>query len=219
MPALSITMSAPYLTQFLTIALVHLLAVASPGPDFAVIVRQSITYGKKTALWSSLGLGFGILSHVCYTMLGIGVLISHSIIAFNIMKTVGALYLVYIGIKCLKASPQSSTLDFEQPRNALPTVPKAIWTGFLTNGLNPKATLFFLSLYTVVITPQTPLVIQGIYGVYMAVATVLWFSMLSLFFGNHHIRSRFLRIGHWFERTTGAVLILLGIKLATTGHQ
>jgi RhtB (resistance to homoserine/threonine) family protein len=204
-------------SQFLTIALVHLLAVASPGPDFAIIVRQSISHGKTTALWSSLGVGMGILIHVCYCLLGIGVVVSQSIIAFTIMKTLGALYLIYIGIKSLKTKPQNmSSLVLEQKHTHSQPVRKAIWTGFLTNGLNPKATLFFLSLFTVVIDPATPLMVQGLYGLYMAVATGVWFSLLSLFFGHKNIRSFFLKIGHWFERLTGAVLILLGIRLASS---
>ncbi len=206
-------------SQFFTIALVHLLAVASPGPDFAIIVRQSRRYGKRTALWSSQGVGTGILVHVCYSLLGIGMIISHSIIAFNIMKVLGALYLLYIGYKSLKAKPHNASLEVNGKGGASQTVPRAIWTGFLTNGLNPKATLFFLSLFTVVIDPLTPLVTQALYGLYMAVATGVWFALLSLFFGQQRVRSCFLRVGHWFERATGAVLILLGIRLVTTPHQ
>ncbi len=204
-----------HISQFFTIAFVHLLAVASPGPDFAIIVRQSITYGKQTALWSSLGVGMGILIHVCYCLLGIGMIVSQSIIAFNIMKILGALYLIYIGYKSLKAQPQNVSITLENKNRLAQPVSKAIWTGFLTNGLNPKATLFFLSLFTVIIDPATPLVTQGVYGLYMAVATGVWFSLLSLFFGHKHIRSFFMKTGHWFERLTGVVLILLGIRLAT----
>lgn len=207
-----------YLTQFLTIALVHLLAVASPGPDFAIIVRQSIAHGKVTALWSSLGVGCGILIHVCYSLLGIGVIVSQSILAFTVMKIVGALYLVFIGFKSLRAQPHSTLLPAVGHQARQPTIAQAFWTGFLTNGLNPKATLFFLSLFTVIIQPQTPLLVQAGYGVYMAVATGVWFAMLSLFFGHQRIRNHFLKIGHWFERLTGTVLILLGVKLAAASH-
>ena len=95
-------LEAPYLSEFLTVALVHLLAVASPGPDFAIIVKQSISQGRKAALWSSLGIGLGIFIHVFYSLLGIGLVISQSITAFNIMKFLGAAYLAYLGVKGLK---------------------------------------------------------------------------------------------------------------------
>ncbi len=209
----------PYLTQFMTIAVVHLLAVASPGPDFAIIVRQSITYGRRTALWTSLGIGCGILIHIGYSLLGIGLIVSQSIALFSVMKIIGALYLIYLGTKAIRAKPMNSAEIYTRHNQKnLPTTLQALRTGFFTNGLNPKATLFFLSLFTVVIDPATPLTIQAGYGLYMAVATGVWFSGLSLLFGHSAVRRRFLQIGHWFDRLTGVVLIGLGLKLALTGR-
>lgn len=208
-----------YLSQFLTIALVHLLAVASPGPDFAIVVRQSVRYDTRSALWTSLGLGLGILIHVCYCLLGIGLIISQSIIVFTVIKIACALYLFYIGVKSLKAQPQGGALIIDGDQENQPTTRQAIVTGFLTNGLNPKATLFFLSLFTVVIDHSTPLIIQAGYGLYMAVATGVWFSLLSLFLGQGAIRTNLLKVGHWIERATGVVLILLGIKLIATTQE
>jgi threonine/homoserine/homoserine lactone efflux protein len=86
----------------------------------------------------------------------------------------------------------------------------------VTNGLNPKATLFFLSLFTVVINPHTPLLVQGGYGVYLAVATALWFCLVAMLFSQQRVRDSFGRLGHWFDRLMGAVLVGLGIKLAFT---
>ena len=208
-----------YLSEFLTIAVVHLLAVASPGPDFAIIVRQSITYGKTTARWSSLGVGLGILIHVVYSLAGVGLIISQSIIAFNVMKYLGAAYLIYMGIKALKAQPENVTVDAVQQNRQVPSTFQAVRMGFITNGLNPKATLFFLSLFTVVIKPDTPLMIQSVYGLYLAIATGLWFTMISSIFGQPIVRNLFKSIGHWFERTMGAALIFLGIKLAVSSNQ
>lgn len=206
------------LSQFLTIVIVHLLAVASPGPDFAVVVKQSVTHGRITALWTSLGVGTGILVHVLYSLLGIGLIISQSIVAFTVMKFIGAVYLMYIGWKALRAGPASSRF-YSGGKRETPTRAKAYWTGFLTNGLNPKATLFFLSLFTVVIAASTPLGVQVFYGIYMALATALWFSGVSLVFSSSRVRVLFGKIGHWFERLMGGVLLLLGIKLIITSQK
>lgn len=211
-------MEVQYLSQFITIVVVHLLAVASPGPDFAVVVKQSVTHGKVTALWTSLGVGTGIFLHVLYSLLGIGVVVSQSVVAFTIMKYLGAAYLVYLGWKALRTRPSSSPL-FSKEAQQRPSAGKAYWIGFLTNGLNPKATLFFLSLFTVVISPDTPVLIQGFYGVYMAFATALWFSGISMVFGNSRVRNLFGKVGHWFERFMGGALLLLGIKLAITSQK
>ncbi len=205
-----------YFSQFLTIAIVHFFAVASPGPDFAVIVRQSIAHGKQTGIWTSIGVGCGILVHVSYSLFGLGVIVSQSIVLFNVLKIMGGMYLVYIGLKTLRARPKSEAMLVADggKESTAQTAGQAIWTGFLTNGLNPKATLFFLSLFTVVINPETPFLIQAGYGVYMAVATAVWFSGVSLFLGHPLVRQKFFKLGHWFDRITGAVLIALGVKLA-----
>ncbi|PLX95166.1 MAG: lysine transporter LysE [Desulfuromonas sp.] len=201
--------------EFLTIVVVHLLAVASPGPDFAMVLRQSIVAGRRPALWTSIGIGTGILIHVAYSLLGLGLIISQSILLFNVIKLIGATYLLYIGWKSLHAQPTTpetqQTTAAPQPSNA-----QALRIGFLTNALNPKATLFFLALFSVVINHTTPLSIQLGYGIYMAGATALWFCGLSLVLTQHRIRAIFTRFGHWTERLMGSLLIALGLKLALT---
>ncbi|WP_263144069.1 LysE family transporter [Pseudomonas sp. RIT-PI-AD] len=204
-----------YWTEFLTVALIHLLAVASPGPDFAIVVRESVTHGRRAGTWSALGVGCGIFVHVTYSLLGIGLIVSQSISLFNALKWLAAAYLLYIGIKALRARPAPpASLDSEPapPRSAR----GAFVSGFVTNGLNPKATLFFLSLFTVVIDPHTPLAIQAGYGLYLAVATGLWFCLVARLFSQARVRAGFARLGHWFDRLMGVVLVGLGIKLAFT---
>ncbi len=200
--------------EFMTVALVHLLAVASPGPDFAVVVRESVTQGRRVGSWTALGVGCGIFVHVAYSLLGIGLIVSQSIVLFNLFKWLAAAYLVYLGWRALRARPMS--LEAIDGTNA--PVARSAWRafviGFVTNGLNPKATLFFLSLFTVVISPDTPLLVQAGYGLYLAGATALWFLLVAWLFSRGRVRAGFARMGHWFDRLTGAVLIGLGARLA-----
>ncbi len=200
--------------EFMTVALVHLLAVASPGPDFAVVVRESVAQGRRAGSWTALGVGCGIFVHVAYSLLGIGLIVSQSIVLFNLFKWLAAAYLVYLGWRALRARPMS--LEAIDGANA--PVARSAWLafviGFVTNGLNPKATLFFLSLFTVVISPDTPLLVQAGYGLYLAGATALWFLLVAWLFSRGRVRAGFARMGHWFDRLTGAVLIGLGARLA-----
>lgn len=202
-----------YWTEFLTVALVHLLAVASPGPDFAIVLRESVSNGRHAGIWTALGVGSGILLHVGYCLLGIGLIVSQSIVLFNLLKWLAAAYLIYIGIRALQARP-ADPASTELAPLATRSPRAAFARGFVTNGLNPKATLFFLSLFTLMISPQTPLLVQAGYGLYLALATALWFCAVALLFSQARVRRGFVRLGHWFDRLMGAVLVGLGIKVA-----
>ena len=205
-----------YTAQFLTICGLHLLAVASPGPDFAIVLKQSVVFGRRTAIWTSLGIGSGILVHITYSLLGIGLLVKSSLLAFTVLKMIASAYLVWIGWKALRAKPRNFD-QLQAEGRSLPTLPRAsrAWAlGFMTNALNPKATLFFVAVFSAVIDPRTPRIVQAGYGVWMAVMTALWFSGVTYFFTQDRVRRSFVRMGHWFDRTMGAVLIALGIRLA-----
>ena len=206
------------LGAFLTVVVVHLLAVISPGPDFAMATRNSLIYSRRAGIFTSLGLGLGIGIHVAYSLLGIGLLISKSIVLFSIIKWVGALYLVYIGYKSLRAKP--TTTETEVVAVAMQTLTdfKAIRIGFLTNALNPKATLFFLALFTQVIDPATPLWVQLLYGIEMITMTFVWFAFVSLVFSNPLLKRKISAVQHHIERVTGVVLIALGIKVALSSR-
>lgn len=209
-----------FLTQFLTVALVHFLAVISPGPDFAMVTRNSLVYSTKVGIYTSLGLALGMMVHVAYSLLGIGLLISQSVLLFTIIKYIGAGYLIYIGYKSIKTKPQTGASSKEiQSTDKSLSVRASVWTGFLTNVLNPKATLFMLALFTQVISPATPKMIQILYGLEMVVATFVWFSLVSLFFSNRQVKTRMQKYQHYVEKVTGGVLIALGIKVALTSRE
>ncbi|MBD3658055.1 MULTISPECIES: LysE family translocator [Marinobacter] len=200
-----------YWPEFIAVALVHLLAVASPGPDFAVMLRQALTQSRRVALLSAVGVGSGILVHVTYSLLGIGLVIQQSLVLFSILKVVGALYLTWIAIHCLRARAGGIHVA---TAHTVPQSGFAGWRlGFLTNALNPKATLFFVSLFSVVISPGTPVVLQAGYGLYMAVVTALWFMMVAVFFTLPGVRRSFSRFGYWLDRIMGGVLLLLAGQL------
>lgn len=204
-----------YLPEFLTVAGVHLLAVMSPGPDFVLISRNSVIYSRKVGIFSALGLAGGILVHVTYSLIGIGLLISQSIVIFSVIKFLGAGYLIYIGVKSLRAQPvQAETEEAEAVKDM--TAWQAVRTGFLTNVLNPKATLFFLALFTQVVNPETPKLIQSFYGIEMAAMTFVWFGVVALALSQPWIKKRFSKVQHYLERFFGVCLMALGIKVAVS---
>ncbi len=202
-----------YWSEFLTIAVAHLLAVASPGPDFIVVTKQSVTAGTRPALWTSFGIGSGILLHVTYCLLGVALLLAQSPELFRSMRYLAALYLAYLGMQSLRGAINRSGVTQQQGVSTAVSPWRAFVLGFLTNGLNPKATLFFLALFTAVIDSQTPVLVQAGYGAYMAIATFAWFASLSMLLARTQVRDFLLRAGGWLEGSMGVVLLLLAVQI------
>ncbi|GGW88728.1 LysE family transporter [Alteromonas halophila] len=202
-----------YLNEFMTIALVHLVAVASPGPDFAVVVRNSVAYGRRIAIYTSLGIGLAILLHVAYSLVGLSVLIATTPWLYTVFSYAAAAYLLYLAVGALRSGPTPS-----QPQDTVSDVSmispsKAFGIGFLTNGLNPKATLFFLSLFTAIIDAETPQTVKLAYGLYLALATALWFCFLSYLLSTSRVARLIGEKGYWLDRLMGLLLLGLAAKL------
>lgn len=202
-----------YIALIGTVTLIHLLAVISPGPDFVVAVKNSLTYSRLTGIWTALGFGLGIGVHIIYCAAGLALIISQSIMLFNVIKLLGAAYLIYIGVQAIRSRSSHQVIEAEQPAQDLSPF-EALKMGFLTNVLNPKATLFFLSLFTLVISPETPLAITAIMSMIMIVNTALWFSLVAIFFTQERIRKGFNKFQGVFNKVLGGLLIGLGIKVA-----
>ena len=201
--------------EFLTISLIHFVAVASPGPDFAIVVRHSVSFGRRAAMYTSIGIGLGILIHVTYSIVGLSVLIKTTPWLYSAISYLAAAYLVYLAVGALKSGPPKAVAEGTQSPVAASTMTakKALWIGFLTNGLNPKATLFFLSLFTAFIDVNTPMSVKLGYGIYLAVATGAWFCFLSYLLSTSKVAQLIGSKGYWLDRTMGVLLIGLALKL------
>lgn len=204
-----------YLGEFLALATIHFLAVVAPGPDFAVTIRQSVRFGRGVGICTALGIGAGISVHVLYTLLGVGALMHTTPWLLTVAKVIGGVYILYLGVSLLRSQPKSA-LEGDKEADQ-PVVEQTLWkaftTGFLTNATNPKATLFFLAIFTTLISATTPLNVQALYGVWMCFVNALWFVIVALFFSSNRVRVLFMRMGHWFERTMGVILILFAGRL------
>jgi len=204
--------------EFLTLFGVFVLAAIAPGADFACVLRESVSFGRRAGIFSALGVGSAIMVHVAYTVAGVGLIIAQSIVLFTIVKWCGAAYLIYIGSRALMARRRSSGGGGVQAASAPPRGPRHATTsygvGFLTNLLNPKATLFFVSLFATIVSHQTPIATQLAYGAALAAFLALWFSFVAVFLTTRGMRAAFERMGHWIDRVTGLVLIALGVRIA-----
>jgi RhtB (resistance to homoserine/threonine) family protein len=199
--------------EWLTVFAMGALVVVVPGPNFAMTLRNSLTRSRRAGLFTAFGVTLGGLGHVTYSLIGIGLLISQSIFLFNTLKRLGAIYLIYLGVRALLARKH----DRADPQRAA-AAPlgdlAALRMGFLTCILNPKATLFFFSLFTQVIRPGTPRPVQALYGLTIVACELTWYSFVALASSHRAIRRMFDAAFHWVERATGALMIGFGLRLA-----
>jgi len=200
------------MSEFLAVAALHLLAVALPGPDFAVILRQSLHFGRRIGILTALGIGAGICVHVLYSLIGVAALLQSSAWLMRSAELLGAGWLLYLGMVFIRPCKTSApTADHPKPSADHPA--RAFALGFMTNATNPKAPLFFLALFTSVVSSQTPLSVRLLYGLWMCLATALWFVLVSLLFTQRRWHQRFLRLSRTLETAMGLLLIAFSLRL------
>jgi len=164
-------------------------------------------------MWTAVGFGMGVAIHISYTLFGLTWVIAQSNFLLDLIKYLGAIYLIYLGISSIfskRTSIQTTTEHTPHP-NINRFV--AIRMGFLTNLLNPKATLFFLSLFTIIIGPEVKLSVIILLSFILVSSTILWFSRVAIFFDQQKIRNLIEAYQLEFNRFFGLLLIVIGISI------
>ncbi len=208
------------LSGLLMVTSIHLLAAASPGPDFVLVSQQTLSKGRRTGLLCSLGIALGLAIHISYSALGLAAVIANSQSLLWLIKLLGGGYLIFLGYQGLKAKAQPAN-ELSAIENAPPTTDKqsalkTVGLGFLCNALNPKAPIYFVALFTLVISPDLPLHHLVIYGVWMMFLQFIWFATVVFLLSRPAINKRFRQLGHWLDRIMGLAMITLGIKVLGT---
>lgn len=201
------------LAGFLTIAILQTLAVISPGPDFAMVVKNTLSHSRRTGIITTLGIVSGVMFHLSYCLLGLAVIISQSLLLFSIIKYLGACYLIYIGLKSVFSRNQQSTPSIAHMDNAF-SFAQAFRQGLLCNVLNPKAALFFMGLFTLVINPHTPFSIQLGYAIEITFITFIWFTFLAMLLTHTRIQKGLNRLQNVINKVIGTLLVIFGTELA-----
>ncbi|SPL72547.1 LysE family translocator [Acinetobacter stercoris] len=194
--------------EFVAVILITILAVVSPGADFAIVTKNSYLYGRKIGVLTSLGISLGVLVHVTYTLIAVAFVMTYTPHILNVVKYIGAIYLIYIGYKTFTQKPVTDTSSI----NAI-NPSQALKYGFFTNALNPKTTLFVISTYTQIVNVSTPKIILIGYGLFMSLAHFIWFSIVAIVFSSIILRQKMLAKQVMINRIIGVVLCLLGVIL------
>lgn len=197
------------MSEILILASITLLAAISPGPDMIVVLKNAMK-SSRLGYATAIGVGCAILIHVAYCIAGVWLIISQSIILFSIIKTLWALYLLYIAYQLLRAKKETLK-SLESTKNT--TLLLAFRDGFVTNALNPKATLFFLSVFTQVISPETSILTQALYGVMMAGIVGVWFVILTAIMNFTLVKKHISWVQYYLNKVMWGLLAILGIKI------
>ena len=200
-----------FLPSLLTLTTVNLIALISPGPDFAVILKNSLLYSRRTAIYTAVGTASGAIIHVLYTLLGLGLVLNDNPWILETIKYLGAAYLIYLGVKGLMAKKEELALGNLHHRKDIGGR-QGFSNGFLTNLLNPKCAMFFISLFAVAISPDVPIPVMVSYVLIVFVETILWFSIVAYCLTAKATREKFASQSHWISRLCGAILLGLGLK-------
>lgn len=189
---------------------ITLLAVMSPGADFAMISRNSFLYGRRAGIMAAVGIGLSCWFHVFYAIFGLAIVQRLFPNILDVIKLGGAAYLIYIGATTALAQPKPVGPDHGPGGQ---TVARAITAGALTNGLNPKTAVFVISLYTQIIGPGRSIAFQLGCGLFISLAHLIWFAGVASFLSQPAIRSKVLANQRVFNGLIGSVLVVLGVAL------
>jgi threonine/homoserine/homoserine lactone efflux protein len=205
----------------LTFTLAALVLIMIPGPDQALITRSALTGGRAGGLLTMVGGVLGLAVHASAAALGLSALLLTSATAFTIMKVVGAVYLLWLGIQTLRAAVHSRREASDSPAMAAPRRRRAyLRQGFLSNALNPKVALFFVTFLPQFLTTNGPAPWAQAFALSLIFAVVYlsWFTLYVLVVEQIGRLLRQPWVKATIERVTGLLLIGLAVRLATA-HQ
>ncbi len=215
----------PPLDAVLAFSAIVTLIVLSPGPNLFLLLRNTLLFGRSAGLGNVVGIAVAILSHAVLSLGGVGAIIAHSAFAFSVLKVLGAIYLVWLGLKAFRAAqagpPQSgpetgATRSGPQAADSVRrSLGKRVVEGWATNILNPKPALFYLAAFPqFVALDGAPVAIQGmVLGGLHATIALLWYG--AVVFGVQRAVRTLRRPRVWsvVQSLTGAALTALGGRL------
>tara|TARA_R110001583_G_scaffold10698_8_gene49185 strand:- start:16295 stop:16936 length:642 start_codon:yes stop_codon:yes gene_type:complete len=200
-----------YLTEIIAVTSVAIFMAVLPGADFVIVTRTSIRNGRLAGLYTTLGICLSICIHASYSIAGLAVIIANSTWLFFAIKYLGAAYLIYVAWQLLTTRELLSDEQGNQTR-FMPAL-AALRLGFTCNILNPKAPLFFMSIFTQVVSLNTPLSMQVTYGLIIMLAHLIWFSSVTLLLSHPSLLPRFNHHKLKIDKLAGLMLMIFAIKL------
>jgi RhtB (resistance to homoserine/threonine) family protein len=178
-----------------------------------MVIENALLHDRKSGIFTALGVSCSLIIHSGYCVLGLAVIISKSLLLFSVIKYIGAAYLIYIGIKSLLAKRKAAEINEQITIDSL-NIRQAFLQGLLCNLLNPKAIMFILAFFTLIIRPTTSWAAQIGFGLEIALIHFWWFSCLALMITHRSVRKNLNKIQPLIVKVMGVVLIGFGMRIA-----
>ncbi len=202
---------------FVTVAIAHFLALLSPGPDFVLVVKSAIRNEGKNAIGVALGIASANALYIGLCLVGVGSILASSVTVMIVLKIIGGLFLIYLAVQALRASKSAyNNLDMAvhiHSKAVKATFFKEFITGFMSGILNPKNLLFYLSLFTVVLSPEVGFSFKLGLGIWMTAVVFLWDISIIFLLSTPKVRSKFTKLAYYIDKATGAILGLIGFAI------
>jgi len=199
-----------FISEFTLVVGLQILALIMPGPDYILVVSNATLRSRQHGIYTALGIALGIGVQVIACLFGLAFIVHESPVLFTTVTWLCALYLGYLGIKLLYHTLKPSAAETTTTATTASYV--SSWQqGLLGNLLNPKALLFFLSLFTLVIDEHTPISWQIAYGIAMMITTFSWFTLVSLLITHARWQKYVQKIQKFLQPIFGALLLCYGI--------
>lgn len=198
--------------SFIAFLIAALVLAITPGPGIAYVVARTVAGGRSEGLASCLGTGLGGLLHVLAAALGLSLIIAQSVVAFNLLKYIGAAYLVYLGIRMLLRSGQPITVDAVASKGAH----RALVEGVMVEALNVKTALFFLAFLPQFVSSDEPLAQQLVLLGCICVLLNTLVDVVAVFAAHRLLKSGAARAvrARLMGRISGTTMLGLGVFLA-----
>ena len=207
-------------TKLLLFLAASLVVIVAPGPDNILVLTRGVTLGRKAALTSAAGAGTGLVCHSLFAAVGLSAILASSSAAYTVVKYLGAVYLVYLGVRALLDRKRFALSSEESPPLGIHRV---YGQAVISNIFNPKIAVFFLAYLPQFAGPSAggPVSLQLlILGLAFAFATWVIFSVVAYFSGALGILLRRRpRMANGLSWLTGGVLVGLGLRLAWPEHR
>jgi threonine/homoserine/homoserine lactone efflux protein len=198
--------------EFLAFAIAAVVLAITPGPGIAYVVARTVAGGRSEGFASCLGTAIGGMLHVLAAALGLSLIVAESAVAFNLVKYLGAAYLVYLGIRLLLRKDQALTVAVAAPQG----VRRALYEGIVVEALNVKTALFFLAFLPQFVSPGEALLPQLILLGSICVALNTLVDVMAVFAADQLLKSGVARAARarLLTRGSGVTMLGLGVYMA-----